>query len=221
MSRNCRLGQSGKVGNRRGFRVVAAELAAVGREFHRRGWALGTSGNFSAVLRRHPVRLAITQTGVDKGRLTARQIVQVNANGTTLEGMARPSDETRLHLKLVSHFGAGAVLHTHSIWGTIASDVHAWEGGVRVEGYEMLKGLEGVRTHEHQEWLPIIENCQDMTVLAVTVQKVLEQSPSTHGFLLRRHGLYSWGRTLDEAKRHAEILEFLLEVLGRQEGKLG
>jgi len=32
---------------------------------------------------------------------------------------------------------------------------------------------------------------------------------------LRRHGLYSWGDTLAQAKRHIEILEFLLETMGR------
>jgi len=36
--------------------------------------------------------------------------------------------------------------------------------------------------------------------------------------LLRGHGLYTWGRGLDEAERHTEILEFLLEVIGRREG---
>jgi methylthioribulose-1-phosphate dehydratase len=218
MSRSPRVREGTNIGGPLGFRAAAAALAEVGREFHRRGWALGTSGNFSCTLTRHPAQIAITHTGVDKGRLTNRQIVKVDAAGKTLQGTARPSDETRLHLMLVNRFGAGAVLHTHSVWGTMASDTHAAAGGVCIEGYEMLKGLEGVRTHEHREWLPVIENSQDMTRLAGAVQSVLEASSNPHGFLLRRHGLYTWGRTLDEAKRHAEILEFLLEILGRRDG---
>ena len=79
----------------------------------------------------------------------------------------------------------------------------------------MLKGLEGVRTHEHREWLPIVENDQDMARLSGVVRDVLEQHPEAHGFLLRRHGLYTWGNDLPEAVRHVEILEFLLEVVGR------
>ena len=79
----------------------------------------------------------------------------------------------------------------------------------------VLKGLEGVRTHEHREWLPILENCQDTARLAQTVEAALKQHPAVHGFLLRRHGLYAWGQHLAETKRHVEILEFLLEVLGR------
>lgn len=82
----------------------------------------------------------------------------------------------------------------------------------------MLKGLEGVVTHEHREWLPIIENSQDMHSLAQDVEKVLVEHPEAHGFLLRRHGMYTWGKDISEAKRHVEILEFLLEVIGRTQG---
>jgi methylthioribulose-1-phosphate dehydratase len=81
----------------------------------------------------------------------------------------------------------------------------------------MLKGLEGVRTHRHREWLPIIENSQDMGALARTTQETLAHLPETHGLLLRGHGLYTWGNDLAKAKRHVEILEFLLEVVGRRQ----
>ena len=79
----------------------------------------------------------------------------------------------------------------------------------------MLKGLDGVRTHEHREWLPILDNSQDMRELAEEVKKRLEEHPGAHAFLLRGHGLYTWGRDLAQARRHVEILEFLLEVVGR------
>jgi methylthioribulose-1-phosphate dehydratase len=111
--------------------------------------------------------------------------------------------------------GAGAVLHTHSVWSNILSDAYARDGGVMIESFEMLKGLKDVHSHEHREWLPIIENSQDMATLAHSVEQRLNDHPDSHGFLLRRHGLYAWGRDLAEAKRHVEILEFLLEVLGR------
>jgi methylthioribulose-1-phosphate dehydratase len=86
----------------------------------------------------------------------------------------------------------------------------------------MLKGLQGVHTHEHTEFLPIIENSQDMHALADRVGQTLDKHKEAHGLLLRRHGLYSWGQTLAEAKRHIEILEFLLETMGwtlRMQGK--
>jgi len=194
---------------------LAFRLAELGQNFYARGWALGTSGNFSAVVSRSPLRLVITRSGVDKGALTAEHIVQIDANGEPVDGSGRPSGEALVHLTLVRARGAGAVLHTHSVWSTILSDACPREGGIQLEGYEMLKGLEGVRTHEHREWLPTIENSQDYLELARRIERTLAQFPDSHGFLLRRHGLYTWGRDLAQAKRHVEILEFLLEVVGR------
>jgi len=190
-------------------------LAELGRSFYARGWALGTSGNFSAVVSRDPFRIAITSTGLDKGSLTPDQLVQVDANGTVTEGSGQASAETALHLVVVRAREAGAVLHTHSIWSTIISELHAAQGGIWIEGYEMLKGLQGVKSHTHREWLPIVENDQDMARLAGVVDRTLTQHPEAHGFLLQGHGLYTWGEDLGQAKRHLEILEFLLEVIGR------
>ena len=198
------------------FSKVASDLAEIGRDFYRRGWVLGTSGNFSSVLSREPIRLAITSSSIDKSMLSVSHILQVDEQGRLLEGTGRPSAETLLHLAVVRLRGAGSVLHTHSVWSNILSD--AYSDGLSIEGYEMLKGLDGVVSHEHQEWLPIIENSQDMPNLAKSVEEVLLQHPKAHGFLLRRHGMYTWGKDIEEAKRHVEILEFLLEVRGRIHG---
>jgi methylthioribulose-1-phosphate dehydratase len=107
-------------------------------------------------------------------------------------------------------------MHTHSTWSTILSGRHGDAGGLEISGYEMLKGLDGVQTHEHREWLPILDNDQDMPRLAAEVRRVLDDYPACHGFLLRRHGLYTWGKTPAGATRHVEILEFLLESFGRE-----
>lgn len=203
---------------KRYFANVAQLLSQLGRELYQRGWALGTSGNFSAVVARDPLRLAITSTGLDKGALVAEQIVQIDKSGKTLEGTLRASAEASLHLMISDLLGANAVIHTHSVWGTLLSELEASQGGISIEGYEMLKGLRGVTTHEHLEWLPIVENSQDMAVLSRSVKAQLNQDPNCHGFLLRGHGLYTWGRDLGEAKRHVEIMEFLLEVMGRMAG---
>jgi methylthioribulose-1-phosphate dehydratase len=199
------------------FAEVAAQLAEIGRQCYARGWALGTSGNFSAVVNRDPLRLAITTSGVNKGTLSAGEIVEIDQHGRVVAGSGRPSAEASLHLAIVRGQGAGAVLHTHSIWSTILSDV-ATEDGLALEGYEMLKGLDGVGTHEHREWLPILDNTQDWVAAVPQVEAILTQHPDAHGFLIRRHGLYTWGRDLSEARRHVEILEFLFEVMGRKRG---
>ena len=199
-----------------GFEDIAEGLAAIAKGFHARGWLLGTSGNLSAVVQREPLRIAMSASGVDKGELRADQILSIDEDARLVgQDGGKPSDESLLHIRIVKERGAGAVLHTHSIWNTILSDVYAPQGGIRIEGYEMLKGLQGVRTHEHAEWLPIVENSQDMPALARTIGDTLNQHKDAHGFLLRRHGLYTWGENLAQAKRHIEIFEFLLETIGR------
>lgn len=198
------------------FAEIASKLAAVAKGFHARGWLLGTSGNLSAVVQREPLRLAMSPSGVDKGELKPEQLLAIDENARVVSGHSeKPSDETLLHLRIVKERGAGAVLHTHSVWNTMLSDLHSVKGGVAIEGYEMLKGLQGVRTHEHSEWLPIVENSQDMRALAETIAQTLNEHKAAHGFLVNRHGLYSWGETLAQAKRHIEIFEFLLETMGR------
>jgi methylthioribulose-1-phosphate dehydratase len=206
---------AGKVSDPANFVLMSEALSEIGRGFYARGWVLGTSGNFSAIVQREPLRLAITSTGLDKGALTPADFLEMDDVGNVLRGDKRPSAEALLHVAIVRGLGAGAVLHTHSVWSTVLSDVHAAQGGLAIEGYEMLKGLEGVRTHQHREWLPILENSQDMEELSGHVATMLRQNPGIHGFLLREHGLYTWGSSLQEAKRHVEILEFLLEVVAQ------
>jgi len=196
-------------------KAILESLVEVGHEFYRRGWVLGTSGNFSARTTDSPLRLMITMSGLDKGALSDSSFLEIDDHAQVLSGFGRPSAETALHLKIVQRAGAGAVLHTHSIWSTILSDRFAASGGLSIQGYEMLKGLSGVSTHEHREWLPILENTQDYALLAQQMENLLAQNPEIHGILLRKHGLYTWGQDVAEAKRHVEILEFLLETVGR------
>jgi methylthioribulose-1-phosphate dehydratase len=198
------------------FHAVSLELAKAGRLFYERGWVFGTAGNFSAVVARQPLRLAITASGLHKGELKSPDFLLVDERGAVVEGNGAPSAETLLHVAIAQSVGAGAIFHTHSVWATVLSDGHARNGSMEIEGYEMLKGLRGVTTHQHCERVPILENTQDYPPLAREIERLPEQQPAIHGFLLRRHGLYTWGKDISEARRHVEILEFLFEVLGRQ-----
>jgi methylthioribulose-1-phosphate dehydratase len=201
------------------FFKLTKSLEEIGKNFYSRGWVLGTSGNFSAVISREPLCLVITSTGSDKGKLTLEQFLEIDGAGSVVGGddddRQQPSAEAPLHLAIVSCTNAEAVLHTHSVWSTVLSDMHASQGSIVLEGYEMLKGLEGVRTHQHKEYLPILENSQDMIELAQRVTSTLHEHDGIRGFLLRGHGFYTWGASLEEAKHNVEILEFLMEVLVR------
>ena len=201
-------------------------LRECGQLFHQRGWSVGTSSNYSVVLGTDPLDLIVTASGKDKGRLERTDFVRVGEGGApSCEGQPKSSAETMLHVVLAEASKAseqqeevGAILHTHSVWGTLLSDYFFPNGGFAIEGYEMLKGLEGIKTHERRQWVPIFENTQDIPSLAKDVKLKLAdtKNPLSHGFLIRRHGLYTWGKDVFAARRHIEIFEFLFEVVARK-----
>jgi methylthioribulose-1-phosphate dehydratase len=197
-------------------RGLIHELIDTGRRFYARGWVMGTSGNFSAVVSRDPLQLVITASGVDKGSLTPEQFVTLNPESEVYPPGLRPSAEVALHRAIVQCTAAQSVLHTHSVFTTLLTTWLKANETLRLYGYEMLKGLSGVRTHEHTEWVPILENSQDYAMLAHEFRRLLTENPTIHCILLRRHGLYTWGTSIEEARRHVEILEFLLEVYARE-----
>ena len=203
-------------------------LRAIGREFHGRGWSLGTSSNYSVVVSREPLELLVTVSGKDKSALGRDDFVRVDAEGRVADGSDRRSSaETLLHCTIAELIpSVGAVLHTHSPWGTILSGADlpagAASGSLRIAGYEMLKGLDGITTHDAEEEVPIFANTQDMRELSTRIRGnwagldfTMPGRPPLHGFLIARHGLYTWGRDLAEARRHIEIFEFLFECVAR------
>ena len=199
------------------YRVAIDGLRQAGHQFWTRGWSVGTSSNYSAVVHRDPLTLVVTASGKDKGHLGPNDFVVVGGDGRPSFGnQPKSSAETLLHCLAASR-GAGAVLHTHSVWCTLLSDHFFSVGGIRITGYEMLKGLEGIQTHEASVWIPIFENTQDIPSLVAKVEAYYAAHPDEPcwGYLIRRHGMYTWGKDIAEAVRHIEILEFLLECLGR------
>ena len=204
------------------------QLIAIGREFYHKQWSVGTSSNYSVRLREKPLRVLITASGKDKGALTTDDFVIVDELGKTVNDTAPsnvtnepvpvPSAETMLHVVALQQPDLRAVLHTHSVWSTILSNKYASQGYLELTGYEMLKGLEGIKTHESTVRLKIFENTQDIAQFSDEVKQLLSDPahPLRYGFLLRRHGLYTWGKDLFAARRHVEIIEFLLEVHGRE-----
>jgi methylthioribulose-1-phosphate dehydratase len=202
-----------------GLEPQIAALRDVGAMLWQRGWSVGTSSNYSVVVNGEPLELLITASGKDKGRLGPEDFVRIAADGKpTAPGQPKSSAETLLHVVAARQPGVGAVLHTHSVWGTVLSDYFFPQAGFELAGYEMLKGLEGISTHETTAWVEIFDNTQDIPALAEQVQERLNDpaEPLVYGYLIRRHGLYTWGRDLDEARRHVEIFEFLFECVARR-----
>jgi len=179
---------------------------------HAKGWATGTGGNFSVVSNRDPLTLLMTPSGINKGSVQPADLIEVDSNGKVIQGNGLASAETQLHLAIVEATGAGAVLHTHSIFSTLLSEKFYKQGKLIISNYEMLKGLEGIQTHNETIHVPILPNSQDMYQLRQDIRPLLERKPCLYGFCLSGHGLYTWGNTLFQARRHLEILEFLFEL---------
>ncbi|MET0405505.1 MAG: methylthioribulose 1-phosphate dehydratase, partial [Cystobacter sp.] len=183
------------------------ELARTGRFFFERGWVPATAGNFSARLdERHMV---ITASGRHKGELEAGDFLVVGLDNEVRPPGGKPSAETQLHLQRYrAEPQVGAVLHTHSLPATVLSRLNP--GGVVLEGYEVLKALPGVDTHAARLVVPVFGNDQDISRLSEHVEAFLRAHPGVPGYLIEGHGLYTWGRTVTDARRHVEAFEFLL-----------
>lgn len=207
----------------RGLESQVADLVHTGRLFYQRGWSVGTSSNYSVIVDRNPLELLVTASGMHKGRLNADDFVRINDQGRPIvPGQPKSSAETMLHVVAAQKMPEiGCVLHTHSVWATILGDRFFDQGHVPINGFEMLKGLAGITTHDVNYQLKIFENTQDIPALAQEVggwmdEQLQSSAPGPHGYLIRKHGLYTWGKDVAEAQRHIEIFEFLLECVGRQ-----
>jgi methylthioribulose-1-phosphate dehydratase len=198
--------------------VLEQQLSAAMAAIHRRGWCDGTGGNFSCVIRHEPLELLMAPSGVDKGDVAPEALIRVDSQGNVISGEGGASAETLLHLAIVRETGAGSVLHTHSQAGTLLSQHYGPSGDgvgcLKLRDLEMLKGLKGIHTHATEIALPVLANDQNLSRLSERAIPHIAAAP--HGLLIAGHGLYAWGGTLEEARRHLEILEFLLEQHWRQ-----
>lgn len=175
-----------------------------GRRMDRLGFVPATAGNIS--VRLDADRAAITRSGCHKGHLTPADVMQVDLDGRPLTP-AKPSAETGLHCQLYRLFPkVGAVLHGHSVAGTVLTMLDA---PIRFTGYEVVKAFEGQTTHDITITLPVVENDQDIARLSRVLEPIL-LGGAPLGYLIRGHGCYIWGPDMAAALARLEGLEFLL-----------
>ncbi|MDH5528194.1 MAG: methylthioribulose 1-phosphate dehydratase [Nitrospirota bacterium] len=196
------------------FSARAAELIEAGRVIHAHGWVPATSGNFSTRL--SDGSIAITVSGRHKGQLRFDDIMQITSDGEPLDGK-QPSAETLLHVALYKRYPeVKAVLHPHSPAATLVSKLFDRE--LVLEGYELLKALEGIDTHESRVVIPIFDNDQNIPRLSERVEKYIDTHGDVFGYIIRSHGFYTWGSSVSDALRHVEAMEHLFEIEMRLHG---
>lgn len=190
-------------------RTAPQILIETAAEFAHRGWLLGTCGNMSIKIADDPLRMHVTASGRDKSRLTPDDILVADGDGRALEGEGTGSSEAVIHTVIYRKTDAGAVYHVHTIWNNLISSLCREDGAVTMHGVEMIKGLEDHKMEDRIR-IPIVDNDADMRLVAQRVEQAMV--PGVPGVIVHLHGIYSWGRTPGEAKRHCEILEFLVEL---------
>ena len=188
---------------------LSLEIIEAGRFLYARGWSPATSSNYSTRL--SASQALLTVSGKHKGQLGPDDVLATDLAGNSLEPGKKPSAETLLHTQLYSwRPDIGAVLHTHSVNATVLSRLTQGDS-IEFEDYELQKAFSGVSTHESRVLVPIFDNDQDIARLAAKVQPWLEAHPDCVGYLIRGHGLYTWGARMSDALRQIEAFEFLFE----------
>ncbi len=188
---------------------LTRQIIDAGRFLYGRGWSPATSSNYSARLAAD--RALLTVSGKHKGHLGEDDVLETDLAGNSLEPGKKPSAETLLHTQLYAwRPEIGAVLHTHSVNATVLSRLTVGDR-LELEDYELQKAFSGVTTHEGRVIVPIFDNDQDIARLAAKVQPWLDAHPDCPGYLIRGHGLYTWGARMSDALRQVEAFEFLFE----------
>lgn len=192
------------------FREAARTIAAMSQRIYAMGWSPATSSNYS--LRLNQQYCAITASGKDKSNLAESDVMVVDLAGTA-HSDGTPSAETGLHTQLYRHDPhIAAVLHTHSLASTVLTMHWPQQSELTLRGYELLKALQGVSSHDCQITLPILENNQDIAALSTQVDALMLAGQISHGYLIRGHGLYTWAGDMASCYRQLEALEVLLAV---------
>ena len=188
---------------------LAQQIIEAGQFLYGRGWSPATSSNYSARLSASEVLLTVS--GKHKGQLGPDDVLLTDMRGHSLEPGKKPSAETLLHTQLYNWKAQiGAVLHTHSVNATVLSRLCLSDSLVFAD-YELQKAFAGITSHESQVEVPIFDNDQDIARLAARVQLWLDEHPDCVGYLIRGHGLYTWGAQMSDALRQIEAFEFLFE----------
>ncbi|MBB6674080.1 methylthioribulose 1-phosphate dehydratase [Cohnella nanjingensis] len=194
------------------------ELSIVKADFAARGWFPGTSGNLSMRVGDYSPEafaFAVTASGKDKAASTPEDFLLVDQTGQPIEATKlKPSAETLIHCEIYRQTGCGAIFHIHSVFNSIVSELFWERRAVPVEGVELIKAF-NIWDEEAVIDVPIVSNFADIPSIVPEVTERLDKR--IPGILLRKHGIYAWGRDAFEARKHLEAFEFLFEYVYRMQ----
>jgi len=185
-------------------------ICDLARQFYDLGWVSGTGGGICI---REGDKVIVAPSGVQKERMTPDQMFTLAIDGSVLARPAdptlKPSECSSLFLAAIRLRNAGAVIHSHSMNAMLASLL--FEREFVISELEMIKGIEGMNYHDRLV-VPIIENTARECDLAASLEEAIAAYPKTQAVLVRRHGVYIWGRDWVRAKTQAECYDYLFRA---------
>lgn len=190
------------------------------RQFYDLGWVSGTGGGISI---RGDEGIYMAPSGVQKERIAPEDVYLLDADRLdrchVLRAPAsaglRVSECQPLFYNAYRDRGAGAVIHSHSVWAVLAARLFSPAGRAGVfacEGLEMQKGLRGKGCFERVE-VPIIPNTAREAQLTESMAAAMAEHPDVDAVIVAGHGVYVWGQTWVKAKTQAECYDFLFRAM--------
>lgn len=198
-------------------------LLRVREEYAVRGWFPASSGSLSVRVGRYtPDRFvfAVTADGETNtpSELSAASsppagVLFVDASGAPCEPTRlKPCADMPIHARIYRMTGCGAIIHVHTVFNNVLSEFFGEEGGIPLQGNELLKSLE-IWEAAAEIRVPILPNVAELPAILKRIPSGLDTR--VPALLLQNHGIYAWGANIAEAKRRLEALEFMFEVLYR------
>ena len=199
-----------------------AALVEAAKQFHTRGWMLGTAGNLSARDTNNPNTFWITASGLPKGTLEESDFLSIpitdnNSPDQYASNGLKPSAETCIHQTIYTLFPqTNCCLHVHSVDAALAINKHASQHtSLRLPALEMLKGF-GIWQQSPEIYLPIFENHLAVTHIAKEILQHYEGNPpQLDALMIRNHGITVWGKSIQQAYNRVELIEFILSYMAR------
>lgn len=192
------------------------KLAALVRVLNGRGHNPATSGNYSLRSKSDPEISFVSESGIDKSHFTEDHFLPIYYKTREMHPEysklnRKSSDETDIHLSLYQITNAHCVLHSHLLDSLLFADLFPEQPFATIEGLELLKGFRGIKTHELKINIPCFDNTQDIALLAEQIKPSISSAKNNYGLLLRGHGIYVWGESVEEAKRHLDVFEYIFK----------
>lgn len=173
--------------------LIVNKIVEIGRNLYQRGLIVGTDGNISA--RIDAEHVAITRSGVCKGRLSKNDIIVIDMGGNYNSDHGTPSSEANMHTFLYKKRPEiNACVHAHPPYATAFA-----VAGIPLDQPVLPEVLLFVGS------IALTEFAFPGTT---DVARSLESTVADHNaFLLKNHGLVTVGDSLDEAYFRLETIE--------------